>query len=640
MKTRVLFCILIACGYLALERSMVYADDTPVAVIVAEELKSDKEADRVKALDALGARGEKAAEAVGAIEALLKDKSAKVRAHAALALGAIGSAAKDSVPALAELLKDPDESVRRSVLRAVRSIHPGPKVMIPLLVTLLENPDLNVRTRILTSVAECGVEAVPGLIAALKDDKSAFWALIILRDIGPAAKDAIPAIVEKLSDKKAEIRREAVLTLGVFGDAAISAIPKITALLGDENVGTAATFVLGELGQIPAAAEATVRANAKSADQLLSTASLWALARVHPEDKELRREATETLIARLKEKDAFVRVAAARALAALPPAPEITAPIWDKALENADENTLRQALDAFAALGAPAVPRLIEALKFEKFRVDVIYVLGRIGPAAASATSELARLTEDKNSRVAHEAIIALGNIGAGAKAAVPALTRALGQAQDRDMNFAAIAFALGKIGPGAASAESVLLRQLASKDNNVRLLSAWALAQIDPATAQVAEMAVPVLSAGLTLPMLEDRLLSADALGSFGPLAKSAAEALKKAASDESKEVQEAAAKALIAVEKAVAAPAAQATPVEPDRVAAPMIPPGPLKPGDLVVTIEDNLEIGVKGAQGEIVPKGTKLKVLEIRGLWIGVRIDGQDKTGWVLGKQITRP
>jgi uncharacterized protein YgiM (DUF1202 family) len=38
--------------------------------------------------------------------------------------------------------------------------------------------------------------------------------------------------------------------------------------------------------------------------------------------------------------------------------------------------------------------------------------------------------------------------------------------------------------------------------------------------------------------------------------------------------------------------------------------------------------------------VPKGTKLKVLEIRGPWVGVRIDGKDQTGWVLGEQIGRP
>ncbi len=284
------------------------------------------------------------------------------------------------------------------------------------------------------------------------------------------------------------------------------------------------------------------------------------------------------------------------------------------------------------------MPRLIDALKYEKFRAAIIYTLGRMGPAASPATEELAKLVDDKDSRVAHEAIITLGDIGPGAKNAVPALTHALEQADDRNMNFGAVEFALGKIGPEAASAESALLQRLDSKDDNVRLLSAWALSQIDPTGADVAAKAVPVLTAGLACPMPEDRVLAADALGDFGPLAKSAAEALKKAATDESKDVQEESAKALKSVERPAPASAAPA-------VAKPAPTPTPdtamqPRPGDFVVTVDDKVEVGVKGVPGEFVPKGTKLKVLEIRGAWIGVRVDGTDKTGWVLGEQISKP
>ena len=161
---------------------------------------------------------------------------------------------------------------------------------------------------------------------------------------------------------------------------------------------------------------------------MLSTTSLWALARVHPEDTSLRREATEQLLERLKDRDPLVRVAAARALAALPPAPEITAPLWEKALQGADEKTVLHALDALAALGPPAVPRLVDALQHEKLRGQVVYVLGKIGPAAAPATPALAKLIADKDDHVAQEAILALANIGPGAKEAVPALAAALEQ--------------------------------------------------------------------------------------------------------------------------------------------------------------------------------------------------------------------
>ena len=143
-----------------------------------------------------------------------------MRAHAAHALGEIGSPAKPAVPALADLVKDPDETVRRQAVRAVLHIRPGPQVTIPLCVKLLRgfgpggagpHPQRDFRV---------GPPAVPGLIAALKNDKAAYWACLVLRDMGPAAKDAVPALTEKLQDPLPEIRREAILALAAMEEAA------------------------------------------------------------------------------------------------------------------------------------------------------------------------------------------------------------------------------------------------------------------------------------------------------------------------------------------------------------------------------------------------------------------------------------
>jgi HEAT repeat protein len=614
-------------GCLALGGPALAAGDVSVAELIGG-LKSPDESARLQAIDQLGARGEKAAEAVAPLTDLLKDGSAKVRARAVWSLGAIGAPAKPAVPALAELLKDPDETVRRQVVKAVQAIHPGPQVTVPLCVKLLEDPDPGVRTRVLNAIAEAGEKAVPGLIEALKNDKAAYWACLVLRDIGPAAKDAVPALAEKLKDPRPEIRREAVLTLGAMNEAAAAALPQIAALLNDEHARTAATFVLGQLGQIPADAEAAIRANAKSDDHLLSSVSLWALARVHPEDKDLRRQTTEQLIARLKDQDPFVRVAAARALAALPPAPEITAPIWEKAFQEADETTVHHALDALAALGAPAVPRLIDCLKYEKVRDQVVYILGQIGPAAAPATEALAKLIDDENPRVAHEAVLALANIGPGAKAAVPALLKALPKDGNEDSNAHAIVYALGKIGPGAAVAEPALVSMLKDPDRNLELVDAWALAQIHPASADIAAQTVPVLVASLAAPLPLSRQSAAEALGNLGPLAKGAVVALQKASSDDEKAVREAAAKALSAIQQ----PAAK-------------VATGPVQSiatGDVVVTREDAVAMKVGSAVVAQLPKGSQLEVLEVRGPWVAVQItlEGKPKTGWVLGTQIAKP
>jgi HEAT repeat protein len=527
--------------------SISMAIDSSVNDLVGQ-LKSSDESARLKAIDQLGAQGEKAAEAVAPLTALLKDGSATVRSHAAGSLGEIGAPAKSAAPELIALLKDADDTVRRQAVKALVAIRPGPRVMLPLFTQLMRDSDPGVQMRILNEIAEVGEAAVPGLIAALKNDQTAYWACIVLREMGPAAKDAAPALAEKLKDSRPEVRREAVLALGAMKEAAIPLLPQIAAIVSDEPSKTAATFVLGQLGQIPAGSEEIIRKNVQSDDLFLSTVSLWALARVHPEDKELHRQATQQLVDRLKDQDPFVRVAAARALAALPPTPEITIPILEKALRNADTKTVHHALDALASLGAPAVPRLVELLNQQKpLRVQLAYTLGQMGPAAAPATESLAKLVGDEDVNLSTEAVLALSKIGPAAKGAVPALSAAL--QKEKCPNAHAIIYALGKIGPSSASAEPLLQKALGSKDSSLAVVAAWAITQIEPRSAQTAAKVVPVLVTGLSDSLPESRKAAAEALGDLGPLARQALPALQKATKDDAKSVREAAEKALQSV-------------------------------------------------------------------------------------------
>jgi HEAT repeat protein len=509
-------------------------------------LKSADESARIAAIDRLAAQGEKAADAVKPLSALLGDKSTAVRAHAAMALGQIGVPSKSAAPALVALLKDSDDTVRRQAVKALVAIRPGPQVMLPLFVKIMENADPAVQMRILHAVSEAREAAVPGLINALKNDKVAYWACIVLRDIGPAAKQAVPALIETLKNPRPDVRREAVLALGAMNDAAEPATAQIAEMLSDEHAQTAATFVLGQLGKIPAEAEKKIRENAKSDDKTLATVSLWALTRVHPEDKELRREATEKIVENLKDKDPFVRVSAARALAALPPAPEITLPIMEKMLKDADATTAQYALDALATLGPKAVPRLIELLQHKDLRVQVVYVLGQIGPGAAPAVDALAKLVGDKDVQLSTEAVLALGKIGPDAKSAVPALMKAL--EQENCPNAHAIIYTLGRIGPNAASAEPLLLKAMKSEDRSLAVVSAWTFTKIGPHSDKP-KMAVRVFVACLSDALPETRKAAAEGLADMGPAARDAVPALRKALSDDSKPVREAAEKALQAV-------------------------------------------------------------------------------------------
>ena len=496
------------------------------------------------------AEGENTPETVASLTASLADPSAEVRARAAQKLGTMGELAKPAAAELTSLLKDEDPTVRRQAVSALGAIQPGPEVMLPLFAKLLQDSDPGVQLRVLNAVAETGEAAVPGLIKALDNDEVSYWACIVLRDIGPAAKDAVPALTEKLKDPREEIRMQAVLALGAIGEAAASAVPQIAAALEDEHVAPAATFVLGELGTIPADAEPTIRANTKSERPGLRAVSYWALARVNLDDMELRREAVVELVARLKDENPQVRQVAARALAALPPAPELVIPIWEEAMKDADAKTVYHALDALATLGEPAVPRMVGLLEtHDQLRVEVTYVLGQMGPAAAPATDALAKLVADEDLQLATEAALALGKIGPAAKDAVPALIAAL--EAEGEKNAHAIILALGKIGPGAAAAEPMVLKAMESEDKALAVIAAGTFMDIQStASPEAAAKAVPVLVAGLGDPLPETRIAAADGLAALGALASEAVPALKKASGDSVEAVREAATDALKAIQ------------------------------------------------------------------------------------------
>lgn len=521
------------------------AVDAPNVPALIAAAQAGDEAARTKAIDQLGDQGAKAAAAVGPLSQLLSDKSATVRAHAAHALGKLGKASLPAVPALAGLTKDNDDSVRRQAVKALVAIHPGPQVMMPIMVKLLEDADPALRVRILHAVAQAGPSALPGMILALKNEKAAYWACLVLREMGPVAKEAVPSLAEALKATSPEVRREAALTLGGLGEAASAAVPQLVAALDDADSRVAATFALGQIGQVPKEAEAKILANAKEGDKFLSTVSYWTLSRVHPDDKELRKEAAERIVERLMDKDPYVRLAAARALAALPPAPEITLPIIEKALKDSDEETVHHALDALAALGPKAVPRLIDALKHEKIRPQVLYVLGQIGADAAPAAEPLAKFLSDDNPKVVNEAALTLSKIGPSAQNAVPALVAALQKGEPDEVT--GLIYALGKIGgSGAAAAEPKLVELLKSDDASIAVLSGWALTQINPKSSKLAFQTFPVLYNGLSNPLPACRHTAAEALGKLGHIARNAVPALEKATQDKDPAVRETAAEAI----------------------------------------------------------------------------------------------
>ena len=198
--------------------------------LLIQDLNSDSQPKRIAAIDRLGSMGPKAAAGEsGAVEALqkqlkLKSSSAMVQAHAAHALGQIGAAARPAAEALVSLVGSSDETVRREAVRALAKIKPGAKLVLPILARLLGDASPAVRTNALQALTEFGEPAVPLLIKALDDEKTDYWAMLVLAELGPQAKAAVPALIKKLSSQQPEIRHEALIALGKIGPAAAPAV--------------------------------------------------------------------------------------------------------------------------------------------------------------------------------------------------------------------------------------------------------------------------------------------------------------------------------------------------------------------------------------------------------------------------------
>jgi HEAT repeat protein len=526
------------------------ADDQKTKDLI-KGLAGGNEAARLRAIDSLGEEGEISPEAVDALAAQLKDRSPTIRAHAAHALSHFGPAARSAVNALAPLIVDPEVNVQREAIRAWTRIHPAASVSVPVLEKTLRDADPAVRTGALHLLAEIGKPAVPSLIQALKQEKAALWACLVLAEIGPDAADAVPALADAVrADTRPEIRREAALALGAIGPASAKAVRVLTERLvdADSSVSSSAAYALGRIGPEAKAAVPALRKGVESSDPFVQTISAWSLAKIEPQDPARRDIALKLLTAGLRSNQTRLRAAAARGLADLHPAPEAILPAIVEVLEGGDRESAGQALEVLAALGEAGVPALTGALKREEIRPTVATILGHIGPPAKKAVPALAEIIKsDKNVRARCESLIALGAIGAEAAEAVPAVIQALNDPQEK-VSYSAC-YALGRIGPTAIGAKLELQKKLTDPDEFVALAAAWALAQIDPQCSQVAAVSVPVLIKGLTYPEPKIRREAALSLRSLGPLAKAAVPALKTAVNDPDEAVRDTATAALKAI-------------------------------------------------------------------------------------------
>jgi HEAT repeat protein len=354
----------------------------PAVSRLVAALRDDDGAVTVEAAQALGMIGPAA---VPPLIALLEDP--QYRVLAATVLGDIGPSAVGAVPALLKILGLPDEDTGRAALLALASIGPvaRPLAAQPLLGLLREGRG-NARAGAAYALARIEVEeAVPELRRLLQDTNdprerlAAAWALVMLQPDAERSVEAVPILIEGLSDEWELVRKECVIALGALGPRAKSASEKLMSLLNDPDplvraeaavtlhrVGTtaqtlvpvlikgleddaphvrfASAYVLGMIGQEAESAVLQLKGMMNHHEELDRTLAAWALLKIAPTEQTLQ-QAVPHMLQALSHPRPRIRCEAATVLGELGG----TQPAIRDALQNActdDDATVREAAQA------------------------------------------------------------------------------------------------------------------------------------------------------------------------------------------------------------------------------------------------------------------------------------------------------
>lgn len=199
------------------------------ALELAGQLDSTSAVERYRAARALRALGEKAKPALPALVQALKDAQPWVRAEAGKALIEIGIT-KDEVPALVARLGPADPDTLLLVAEALAGL---PADALPPLLEILPKEDDRARRGALLALGFMGRHAAPAApllldLLASEDPATVKLAGEALRRCGPWADEYVPEILERLRFATDEqVRWAAAGVLGRIGPAAREAVPAL-----------------------------------------------------------------------------------------------------------------------------------------------------------------------------------------------------------------------------------------------------------------------------------------------------------------------------------------------------------------------------------------------------------------------------
>jgi HEAT repeat protein len=442
--------------------------DSSVEGLVKRLARSQKVEVRRSAAEALGQLGPAAAPAIPALLKCAFDVDAAAREAALKALHAIDPAwpenaeARRAFPGLVAALRSWDSDVSTAAFRLLGVIGlPAVHEMVNALSKAEDTIDKVYIMRLLARIGPQAASALPSLTRALgsKSIQARVAAAEALANIGSSAEAAVPALVAALTDPYADGRKAMAACLARLGAAAEPAIPALLPLLADRDSGVreAAAFALEKIGpkSVPALIETVQTRDVRrlkawiasmiKASQWLTSPRYESIAIDYAKAwSSLHWAAYDTMEERACLEAA--QEAALQVLGKFGPASLAAVPTIRQALADPNPAIKTAAVQALGQIGPDArsaIPNLIPMLLHgsEPSRVAASLALLGIDPdwecdagvaeVIAHAIPLLIHAVESSGDRVTQRgAVKALGLIGKRAKAAIPALTRAL---QDGD---------------------------------------------------------------------------------------------------------------------------------------------------------------------------------------------------------------
>lgn len=325
-----------------------------------------------------------------ALLAGLTSPQAPIRAAAAQALADLPIDSPATIQALSGLLADTDPSVRASALRSLATVRTQRESMRPKLEAALDDAAPEVR-----KAAAAG-----------------------LASMGAVEKIAVPGLIDLLSDKDAGTQLAAMRALGDRAAGAEAAVPLLTADLDKPALQSAAAETLGKIGAPSEPAAGRLLELARGKDREVKIAALSALSGIGRPADQIGPVAYEAL----KSDDREIRLAALQVVAKVEQDEAKLLPILLKALKEESGRVRRVAAIGLRGLGekaSAAVPELIPMLDRDLERQTAIDTLKAIH---VRDLPSLLTVLNNKDPKVRAFACESLGDLGAGAREAVPVL--------------------------------------------------------------------------------------------------------------------------------------------------------------------------------------------------------------------------